>query len=71
MSEQLKNILTSITELNHSERVKLSAALSSIDDYKKVCDLVETDQEKNPHCPRCSCPEIVKHGIRNGLQRYR
>ncbi len=36
-----------------------------------MCDLIETDQEANPHCPHCSFPEIVKHGIRNGLQRYR
>ncbi len=35
MRAVLTNILTSITELNHSERVKLSSALSSRDDYKK------------------------------------
>lgn len=71
MRSILEKILTNIPKLNHSERSKLSSALSSIDDFKKVCDLVETVQESKPHCPHCSSNTIVKYGIRSGLQRYR
>jgi transposase-like protein len=71
MRALFENILSSIPKLNHSERSRLTQALSSIDDYKKVCDLVETTQEVKPHCPYCSHVDIVKHGIRNGLQRFR
>jgi len=70
MRSILSKILMNIPKLNHAERSKLSLALSSIADYKKVCDLIETGQEANPHCPHCFEKSIVKHGIRNGLQRY-
>jgi len=71
MRSIFQNILSSIPKLSHSERSKLSIALSSIDDFEKVCDLVETIQEVTPHCPYCSHENIVKHGVRSGLQRYR
>ncbi len=67
----LEHILNNVPKLNHSERNQLSFALSSIDDYAKVCDIVESVQDTSPHCPHCSGEDIVKHGIRSGLQRYR
>jgi transposase-like protein len=71
MRSILHHILSTIPKLNHSERSKVSSALSSIDDFDKVCDLVETIQESLPHCPYCSHEEILKHGVRSGLQRFR
>ncbi len=67
----LVHILHNVPKLNHPERNQLSFALSSIDDYAKVCDIVESVQDTSPRCPHCSGEDIVKHGIRSGLQRYR
>jgi len=71
MRQILQNAITIVPQLNHDERIQLTKVLSSIADIKKVCDVVETIQDTNPHCPHCGSTKIYKHGIRSYLQRYR
>ena len=71
MRQLLRDVITIIPQLNHDERIQLTKMLSSIADTKKVCDIVETIQDTNPHCPHCGSTKIYKHGIRSYSQRYR
>jgi transposase-like protein len=60
-----------VPDLDHEERIVVRDALDGVNDYSKVCDLIESHLENNPNCPHCGKGRIYKHGIRSGLQRYR
>ena len=71
MGIKLEDILNNIQELNYSERELLKKSLNSIEDSKKVTDLIESRQENYHHCPYCNDDKIYKHGKSSNLQRYR
>jgi transposase-like protein len=65
------SFIRKVPELDHSERTSVRSALDGVDDEQKVCDLIESRLEENPHCPHCSCSRIYKHGKKSNLQRYK
>ena len=71
MREFVQKIINQIPLLVHQERVQVRAALDGVDDYKKVCDIIESRQDNDQHCPFCHRTRIYKHGHRSGLQRYK
>jgi transposase-like protein len=71
MKDIVSAFIEQIPELDHDERKLVSKALGSVDDYKKVCDTIESIQDDNPHCPHCGKTRVYRHGQSAGLQRYR
>jgi len=71
MRKYVKEFAAKIPALKHDERLVIKNALESVDDYEKICDLIEARLEKNPVCPHCSCKKLQKFGKASGLQRYR
>ena len=71
MRKYVKEFAAKIPALKHDERLVIKNALESVDDYEKICDLIESRLEKNPLCPHCACEKIQKFGKSSGLQRYR
>ena len=62
MREFVQKIINQIPLLVHQERVQVRAALDGVDDYKKVCDIIESRQDNDQHCPFCHRTRIYKHG---------
>ena len=71
MRKYVKEFIRKIPKLEHSERLSVKEALAGVDDYDKICDLIESRLERNPVCPHCSGRELQKFGKSCGLQRYR
>jgi len=71
MKEFVRKFIEKVPALDHDERITVKAALESVDDYKKVCDLIESLQDNNPHCPHCGKTRVHRHGNKAGLQRYK
>ena len=70
MRKLVNSFLGRVPELDHEERVSVSHALESIDDFKKVCYLIESKQDEHPHCPHSGETRIHKHRIRSGKTSY-
>lgn len=71
MKTYVKELISNASELDHAERVAVKTALGLVDEFQKVCDLIESLQDDNPHCPHCSATRIHRHGTSAGLQRYK
>ena len=71
MKDFVREFIGKIPALDHAERVTVKAALEGVDDYQKVCDLIESIQDENPHCPHCGKTRVHRHGKKAGLQRYK
>ena len=71
MKKFVESFIRKVPELNHMERSSVRSALDSVGDLEKVCDLIESRLEDEPHCPHCSCSRIYKHGMKSNLQRYK
>ena len=71
MSALIDSMIHIIPRLNHSERVYLKNILEKTNDFERVCDLIESLQDNKCHCPHCGEHKVYKHGIVNGLQRYK
>lgn len=71
MRKFVKEIVENIPRLTHDERGKVRTALDNVNDLKKICDIIESTQDENPHCPHCGKTRVHKHGTRAGLQRYK
>ena len=63
--------ISEINQLVHHQRSTLNRALYQLDDEPKVYDLIESIFDNKGVCPHCSHAESYRHGIKNGLQRYR
>ncbi len=71
MREIIREIIELIPSFNHEERYSISQRLNSIDNSRRVIDLIENRIESNYKCPHCGHEKIYKHGKVSGLQRYR
>jgi len=71
METLVDEIVQEIPDLPHSERVRIRTALDGVEDFKKVCDLIENKLEHKPECPYCGKSRIHKHGTSAGLLRYK
>lgn len=71
MSISIEDIISVIPELNHDDRIRLQKTLNKINDSKKICDLIELQQEGHRHCPYCLSSHVHRHGSFSGLQRYK
>ncbi|OQK18421.1 hypothetical protein AU255_11565 [Methyloprofundus sedimenti] len=63
--------ISEINQLDHHQRTVLTKALDQLEDEPKVFDLIETIFDSKGKCPHCSHTESHRHGIKDGLQRYR
>ena len=63
--------ISEINQLDHHQRTVLTKALDQLEDEPKVYDLIETIFDSKGTCPHCSHTESYRHGIIDGLQRYR
>ena len=68
---QFNKLVEQVQELNHDQRVELRNEIEHCSELKRVCDLLESRIEENPHCPYCESNHFIKHGYRNNLTRYR
>ncbi len=63
--------ISEINQLDHHQRTILTKTLDQLEDEPKVYDLIETIFDSKGICPHCSHAENYRHGIVDGLQRYR
>jgi len=63
--------ISEINQLDHHQRTILMTTLNQLADEPKVYDLIESIFDSKCTCPHCSHTESYRHGIKNGLQRYR
>jgi transposase-like protein len=63
--------ISEIKQLDHHQRTILTKTLDQLEDEPKVYDLIETIFDSKGICPHCSHAENYRHGIVDGLQRYR
>ena len=69
-SEFLK-VISTVNTLNHHQRTLLLKALEHSSDELEVSELIETHFDTKKCCPHCLQTQIYRHGMANGLQRYR
>ena len=70
-SAEFMLLITAIDKVDHHQRKLLSAALNQLSDEPKVLELIETCFEARDACPHCTSVELYRHGLVNGLQRYK
>jgi len=70
-NRQFKNILSKIPDLNHDQRVIIKDAVDHGSDMDCICDQLQQNFEKTPHCVYCQSKMIIRNGFRSGLTRYR
>ena len=63
--------ITAIDELVDHQRKLLSAALNQLSDEPKVLEMIEASFDARNACPHCASVELYRHGLVNGLQRYK
>ena len=63
--------LTRISELTRSQGAHVLALLQPVVNQGRVADIIETAVAGQLHCPRCQGSSLYRHGVRNGLQRFR
>ena len=64
-------LVSVINQLDHHQRTVLATALTQLSDEPKISELIETAFDAKGICPYCTQTERYRHGIANGLQRYR
>jgi len=64
-------LISEIKQLDHHQRSILVEELNHLSDEPKVNELIETAFDSKGSCPHCSHTEVYRHGLANGLQRYR
>ena len=70
-SAEFMLLITAIDELDHHQRKLLSATLNQLSDEPKVFELIESCFDARNACPHCASVELYRHGLVNGLQRYK
>lgn len=69
---ELRVWLASVQRLTPSQRADLLRVLLNLrDDELDVTEAVEARRAQVPGCPHCAGTCVVRHGVSNGLQRYR
>ena len=63
--------LTRITELTRSQCAHVLELLQPVVRQGRVADVIEQAVAHKLHCPRCQGDRLYRHGVKNGLQRYR
>ena len=56
-------ILHSVPELNHDQRVSLEYELHHVDVKSNLCDLFEQRIEEQNTCLYCGSAQIIKNGL--------
>jgi transposase-like protein len=69
-SAEFMQLVTTIRELDHHQRKRLSAVLNQPSDESKVLELIEACFDAKSACPHCASVELFRHGVVSGLQRY-
>ncbi len=64
-------LISEVTQLDHHQRSVLIMALEQLSNEPKVNELIETAFDSKGICPHCSHTKIYRHGLVNGIQRYR
>ena len=70
-ASEFLELISEINQLDHHQRTVLVMALNQLTDELKVNELIETAFDSKGSCPHCSHTQIYRHGLVNGLQRYR
>ena len=70
-SAEFMLMITAIDILDHHQRKLPSTALNQLSDEPKVFELIESCFEARDACPHCTSVELYRHGLVNGLQRYK
>lgn len=70
-TEQFSELLVSIREMDHRQRSFLLDALTHLSDESQVIECIESLFDSNGKCPFCGHKHHYRHGVANGLQRYR
>ncbi|OQK17488.1 hypothetical protein AU255_06310 [Methyloprofundus sedimenti] len=64
-------LISNIYHLDHIQRTKLITTLDELPGEPEVYEVIDTAFAANRICPYCSHTEMFRHGLSNGLQRYR
>lgn len=70
-TETFLKFISTVDSLDHHQRTILTRELDQLTDAPKVHELIETVFDIKHECPHCSYSESYRHGIVDGLQRYR
>ncbi len=68
---EFMQLISTLRDLGHHQRKRLSASLGQVGDEAKVVDMIEACFEANSACPHCASAELHRFGCAGGLQRYR
>ncbi|MFZ2451096.1 MAG: IS1595 family transposase [Methylovulum miyakonense] len=71
ITEDFKELLSSLCGLDHHQRNLAKAALNQQTDLPEAIEWVETRFELKPACPHCAGIRLSRYGSASGLQRYR
>ena len=63
--------LTQADELTPFQRERSLETLTSQNPERACADVIEERVADERRCPRCDMPGATRHGMANGLQRYR
>jgi transposase-like protein len=63
--------LTQADELTPFQRERALETLTSQNPERACADVIEERVADERRCPRCDMPGATRHGMANGLQRYR
>jgi len=70
-ASEFTKLMSAISLLNHHQRTELIAAFEHSSDEIKTNELIESAFDTRKACPHCACTKLYRHGVVNGLQRYR
>jgi transposase-like protein len=68
---EFMQLISTLGDLDHHQRKRLSATLNQVGDEAKAVDLIEARFEANSVCPHCASADLHRFGCAGGLQRYR
>jgi transposase-like protein len=68
---EFMQLISTLRDLDHHQRKRLSESLNQASDEAKVFDVIEACFEANSACPHCTSAALHRFGCAGGLQRYR
>ncbi len=70
-NSEFMQLISTLRDLDHHQRKRLSASLNQVGDEAKVFGLIEACFEGKSACPHCASTDLHRYGCAGGLQRYR
>jgi len=71
MEQALERIVMALRKLTATQRQTIEDELAALSAQSEVSGIIQKRFVEVTECPHCQCTHVIRHGLANGLQRYR